>query len=205
MALPSPMATRLCRLLFLVLCLAVTGGSDMSPARGFSSSQRTARTLDEHLFTLVEYIVTVRTEQDQSTVVARLLALDRDPNYPLIRVKSTEAWHSIPHLFPILCTPQVGSPPVHQSTPGPPHLEPQAATVLRNMTEVEEVLQDRRMVRAFTRSWGVDRIDQARLPLDGVYRPPYSGKGQTVYVLDSGISLRPHSRLLCCDALNVGV
>ncbi len=37
-------------------------------------------------------------------------------------------------------------------------------------------------------SWGLDRIDQASLPLDGNYRFQSSGSGITVYVIDTGIN-----------------
>lgn len=40
-----------------------------------------------------------------------------------------------------------------------------------------------------TRSWGLDRIDQRQLPLDGIYTPPGDGAGVTVYLVDSGLDV----------------
>ena len=37
--------------------------------------------------------------------------------------------------------------------------------------------------------WGLDRIDQRNLPLDGTYAPPSDGTGVTVYLIDAGLDV----------------
>ena len=51
---------------------------------------------------------------------------------------------------------------------------------------VRRVEPDREMVMSAT-AWGLDRIDQRALPLNGLYAATGTGAGVTVYVLDTGI------------------
>ncbi|MFC9425551.1 S8 family peptidase [Streptomyces sp. NPDC056987] len=59
---------------------------------------------------------------------------------------------------------------------------------------VDQVFQDRTVRALGTQtnppSWGLDRIDQASLPLDSSYTYPDSaGEGTTVYVIDTGVRI----------------
>ena len=60
---------------------------------------------------------------------------------------------------------------------------------LREMEMVCSVEPDQVVTISATRSWGIDRIDQACLPLDGSFSQEnqLTGAGTTVYVLDTGI------------------
>lgn len=51
---------------------------------------------------------------------------------------------------------------------------------------VEPILNTTYTVDA-VKQWGLDRINQPKLPLDNVYDPYYNGKDVNVYVLDTGI------------------
>ncbi|MFD3542135.1 S8 family serine peptidase [Streptomyces sp. NPDC058662] len=77
-------------------------------------------------------------------------------------------------------------------------LTPLQLTVVRNSLGVKVVEQDARVqaapargaagaLRAPSNSWGQDRIDQQRLPLDNSYTTEGNGAGVTAYILDTGI------------------
>ncbi|XP_070561742.1 extracellular serine proteinase-like [Ptychodera flava] len=58
---------------------------------------------------------------------------------------------------------------------------------LLNDPKVDYVEEDALVSVAAVESWGLDRIDQADLPLDGMYNAPGDGDGFNVYVIDTGI------------------
>ncbi|MFE0190396.1 S8 family peptidase [Streptomyces sp. NPDC058989] len=71
-------------------------------------------------------------------------------------------------------------------------LSARAARALAADPAVDKVFQDRTVHALGTQtnppSWGLDRIDQAKLPLDKKYSYPDSaGAGATVYVIDTGV------------------
>ncbi|MGP3925620.1 S8 family peptidase [Streptomyces sp. 8N616] len=71
-------------------------------------------------------------------------------------------------------------------------LSPTQASQLAADPQVASVAQDTKMSLVATQknppSWGLDRIDQADLPLDNSYTSPDSGgSGATAYIIDTGV------------------
>jgi subtilisin family serine protease len=62
-----------------------------------------------------------------------------------------------------------------------------AAAALRRNPNVAYVEQDQRVSLAQVGSWGLDRVDQRDLPLNGSYSYTSTGSGVKAYIIDSGI------------------
>ena len=63
----------------------------------------------------------------------------------------------------------------------------QALEGLRRNPNIDFVERDGVVTKTAVGSWGLDRIDQRSLPLDGSYSPTGDGTGVDVWIIDSGV------------------
>jgi subtilisin family serine protease len=73
----------------------------------------------------------------------------------------------------------------------PPQASTRALEALRNNPNVEFIEEDKEVYALGTQTnatWGLDRIDQQSLPLDGLYNYENTAGNVTAYILDTGIN-----------------
>ncbi|WP_411026846.1 S8 family peptidase, partial [Salmonella sp. s55044] len=67
-------------------------------------------------------------------------------------------------------------------------LSPKALELVRRFNFVKYVQEDQIMNAYAVASWGLDRVDERSLTLNGVYSPRNNGAGVSVYIIDTGIN-----------------
>ncbi|XP_038066742.1 aqualysin-1-like [Patiria miniata] len=148
-----------CLTVVTAVLLAVTASPVPAARQGRVPLYRTARKIHS------EYLVTLKDAADLDTVSEKIATAG------MKRDQTGQVTHRLRNVMPILVV----------------RLSDEVLEMVRDLDEVKSVAENGEVTAdSFTYQWGLDRIDQADLPMNQDYTTRYTGQGVNIYVIDNG-------------------